>query len=408
MSFSLHTYLSQVGDAGFRVNLPALYTLSQSLDDAFITQQLAVDQEAKRHVIVHSPADVGKLLFTERGNTAPRSSKSGKPSTSKDVLAQLSDPICPLLLAAKDTHAQQRYIKIIHEFLRGDRLPFQWSLDDAANFRIYAKQPNLMSFPPALRKCILPEEGNRFIYADYSREELCIAAWACGDQKFLQDVREGFDIFDYLGTTANIDLTVGVHRTDVKVCIYAFFYGATPSDIGFKIRLSESQVNSVLNAFQGRYPLMFGYLTSLRAKVEAAGYAEVVWHPEWVSATTPRLLIDKNEGARSVRRGVNFVISGTASMILRDNIYQFGTAWPDGGKCFNLTTHDSFLLQAPIAHCSAYGDRLLAQMSGYLGGALSATCRFGDTWYDAWAPLENDDTDDDVLALVPHGPEGAE
>lgn len=366
----LKNILVRVGLRGLSVDYVAFQKEEVDLRAELASAQGRLNQEAGRAVVAHSSKDVGILLYEERGNR-PFRTKTGQYSAAIAVLQLCSDPIVKTIIEVKSAQAKTKYLTVARKFLRsrdsGYYIPFQFEVDNCVTGRIYAKEPSVMSFPPNLRKCIIPEPGNEFIHADYDREELCILAYKCNDVDFLNDVKNGVDIFQELANMFDPDT-----REKVKLIIYAYFYGATVDSLASKTNMDQSVVLETIEVLRLRYPKLAAAPQLIIQEAEDKGYVETM-------IARRRYTINKEnpDQDQELRRACNFVPQGTAGDILRRGIINIDAE----GFDFKVSTHDSYLIEIPAG--LPVDTQLREILTRDLPGALFVKIGRGRNWMEA-------------------------
>jgi len=367
------TYLVKVGNRGLRVNRPVLEAATAEAINVLDKAQNALNQAAGRIVIAHSNDDVSSLLFVERGNKEPSAygsrTKTGKVSLTVTSLQNISDPIAQLLIDVRKAQSQVKYFTIANKFRVGDRISYEFEHQKAATFRLYAKNPSVMSFPGDIRKCIVPDDGNTFVFADYDRQELCLMAYASMERKFFEERDAGLDIFSFLSESSDVP------REKVKLAIYAYLYGAKLDSLVWKTGATGAQVQKFLGAFLTRYPELAEFPRRAIAKVTQNLTAVTIYgNGEMNGAGEP-------DYEKAVRRLVNFMVQGAGGMILRELIRQISQLdWMQ----FKVSGHDSVMVEVPTARAEEGKLKLRELMEGIIPGVLKATPITGKTWFDVW------------------------
>lgn len=367
----LKEILIEAGVRGLNVDYTSYVREESALRTALKIEQTKLNNEVGCEIKVGSSKDLGTLLYEKRGNPAVRTG-NGNYSVSIEALQTCKDPLVPLIMGIKKLEANLKYFKIASKHLHQDGkrywIPYQFVVDSCITGRIYAKEPSVMSFPLSLRICIVPEEGHIFVHADYEREEMCILAHYAGDKEFLDDVKNGADVFQELANMFDPD-----KRDVAKVVVYAHFYGASSEGLTRKLHLEEGVVNGVLDALKVRYPLLAKAPDRIIEFAKEKGYSETLLEKK-------RYIINKDnpDQDEEIRRACNFLPQGTAAEILRRSIIRLANC----GYNWKISTHDSYLIDVPeIAMSTEHNIRALLTQD--LPDALFVKIGTGKTWLEA-------------------------
>ncbi|MDE7265714.1 MAG: hypothetical protein K2N52_05520, partial [Clostridia bacterium] len=154
---------------------------------------------------LNSPAQLGQILYEKLGLTAVKKKKTGKFSTSAEVLEKLDgeSPVIGYILKYR------LYQKLYSTYLEGFKplidkktglVHTTYNQTTTATGRLSSANPNLQNIPirenegRELRKLFVPREGNIFIDADYSQIELRLLAHFSGCKELIDAYEKGIDI----------------------------------------------------------------------------------------------------------------------------------------------------------------------------------------------------------------------
>lgn len=358
----------------FRVDLVKFRKNHGALLEKITHSQTALNEMAGFPVRVGSSNDL-KMLFIDKYKMDPlqMNLKSGRLSFSKDVVRKYETPATPLVMDLKSYHGIEKYFRIAEKAFHSvtpteARINFDIQ-EESKTGRVYAQNPSVMSFPADIRECIIPEEGNVFIGADFVAEELTIMAVTVGARKFLDLIKAGTDIMTMLAEKS------GVARHDVKTVVYAYMYGAKMDWIGKKLLLSPEQVKAVLAAFYETSPEFSAWHMVRDAVVRFGGSKTLI------SGRSYSIDTNNPDQEEEIRRAVNFVIQGTAADILRGVI-----DWVVSKPYFKLKifVHDSVVVEVDPNILEMASAELKKHMVSYLGNSFAVDLKVGQTWRQAW------------------------
>ena len=151
-------------------------------------------EEAGETFNINSPKQLGVVLFENMKLPGGRKTKTGY-STAADVLEKLAPehPVVAKILEYRQyTKLKSTYADGLANYIQDDgRIHGKFNQTITATGRISSTEPNLQNIPVRMelgrliRKVFIPEEGYRFVDADYSQIELRVLAHCSGDEHLL-------------------------------------------------------------------------------------------------------------------------------------------------------------------------------------------------------------------------------
>ena len=152
---------------------------------------------------INSPKQLGVVLFENMKLPGGRKTKTGY-STAADVLEKLAPehPVVAKILEYRQyTKLKSTYADGLANYIQDDgRIHGKFNQTITATGRISSTEPNLQNIPVRMelgrliRKVFIPEDGYRFVDADYSQIELRVLAHCSGDEHLIRAYKEQSDI----------------------------------------------------------------------------------------------------------------------------------------------------------------------------------------------------------------------
>src|SRR5690606_2981510 len=188
---------------------------------------------------IGSPAQLADILFESLGlpTAGIKRGKTGY-STAASELDKLrgTHPIIDLISQWREvTKLKNTYIDTLPKMVDDNsRLHTTYALTVAATGRLSSNDPNLQNIPvrtelgKQIRSAFVAGEGNLLISADYSQQELRLAAYLSGDEKLIDMFNRDIDV--HTATAAEVygraveDVTKNMRR-DAKVVNFGIMYG---------------------------------------------------------------------------------------------------------------------------------------------------------------------------------------
>ena len=226
------------------------------------------------------------------------------------------------------------------DFADGDgRVRANWKLFGSITGRMSCSKPNLQQMSYQFRKCIKPEEGNKFVGCDYSQVELRVVSSLAQDRRMINAFKEGKDL--HLTTAQLIydkENISNEERQIAKTCNFGLIYGMGADGlkrrlkqmIGMDIKLGEARKlrTKFLSSYKG--------LRRWQEKLLLKNYIKTLGGKRW---STKRL---------NTQELFNYPVQGSAAEGLKETMIVMNKKLPDNWKLVALI-HDEILLEVPEA-----------------------------------------------------------
>lgn len=366
--------------AGMRVNLPLIRS---TLRDVLL-REIRLHEEIERiagHEVTISNAGLTKLLMDELGiqptqfgkckvkgckfcgTTACRDLDHVNPSWRGMTLMMIKHPVGPLLAEASQLqHFRSTYLEgWLKRIGQDGRLHADIRQHGTMTGRMSCGDPNLQDLCPEAEAFVLPDDGNVFVYNDYSQMEY---------RFFGHYTNDPFIINTYLNNPAAdfhqaiADLVGGVERQFAKSMNFSFVYG-----MGRKAMVSALAATLALKSLESTETKNLMTKTGRHARDAAADLDVTPWIPEAnrfydlyhqkvpsirkfqtlvKSALSDRGYIRNYFGRvyrnMSAHCAVNYLIQGGCADLFKWRIHE---AWKALRVAPIIVVHDSALFQCP-------------------------------------------------------------
>lgn len=359
-----------------RLNLTGAPVDKEMLEKAIVdfekhTEQLydEICEVAGRQLAINSPRDLGNFLFGSKqdgGLALPvieRSQKTGAPSTSKEVLAELSEmhPVVEKIDAwRKDTRMLKAYLKkipagvdennnIFTEFDPLGAVSGRFTSSSIEDKNGLCRGLNLQNIPKHKKRAIdmraafVAPEGWTFVKADYSQIEYRVMACLSRDQYMCQSFRNGVDFHTF---TAHMMYEIPVEevtseqRDMGKVFNFGLSYGMTAKGLSWRLGCSEEEAERKIEIYFSKLPNLVGLINSTKQRALQNQATSTFF-----GRTRPIILDGLPVAARDkmLRRSFNTMIQGTAADFLKIALLRVNDRVLQkykGKVKFILTVHD--------------------------------------------------------------------
>ena len=382
--------LAQMEKTGFAVSREGIAAYGEQLREAEKALKEQIFALAGEEFLIHSPKQLGRILFEKLGLPAGKKTKTGY-ATDAETLGKLRfhSPIIDLVLRYRTiSKLHSTYVVGLSQQIREDgRIHTVFHQTLTATGRLSSAEPNLQNIPV---KTELGREMRRFfvsggedrvlIDADYSQIELRLLAHMSGDETLQRFFMEGRDV--HTKTASEIfgvspEEVTPEMRKSAKAVNFGIVYGigeySLSQDLGIPMRVAKEYIQQYFALF----PKVRSFLDRIK---EEALFGRQRRIPE-LSASKKALV------AFGERAAMNAPIQGTAADIMKIAMVRVWFRLEREGLKTRLVlqVHDELILEAPEEEQEAASRILSEEMekAAALSVPLVAEASRGKTWYDA-------------------------
>lgn len=391
--------LREMEKAGVRVDAEKLKQAEQVLTVELNQLEQRIYDLAGEKININSPRQVGELLFDKlKLDTKAKKSKTGQYSTSEEVLVALKDrhAIVGLII---DFRAAQKlintYISALPGYIAEDgKIHTTYNQTVTATGRLSSSNPNLQNLPIRsergrfIREAVIPDEGCRFLSADYSQIELRLMAHFSQDAHMLAAFRNGQDI--HAATAARIyglpiEQITKDQRRKAKTANFGIIYGISAFGLAQQLDCSRAEAKQLIDDYFAAFPSVIRYIESQKELARQRGYAETLFGRK-------RYLPDINSQNATVRsfaerNAVNAPIQGTAADIIKMAMVSIHRRLKAEGLQAQMImqVHDELNFNVPVAEVDRVREIVVGEMQNavHLSIPLIAECGVGENWLEA-------------------------
>ncbi|MGA0879352.1 MAG: DNA polymerase I, partial [Ilumatobacteraceae bacterium] len=238
----------------------------------------------------NSPAQLGKILFEERGLTPPKKTKTGF-STDAATLEKLRDAwpefIEPLLRYREVEKLRGTYGEgLLSEVAADGRIHATFNQTVARTGRLSSDKPNLHNIPVrteegrVFRDAFVPRAGCEFLVADYNQIELRCIAHLADDPGLIAAFTSGADVHN--ATAASVfgvrpDQVTLEMRSKAKMVSYGLAYGMEAYGLGQRLGIPTDEAAEILDAYFAAFPNVHSYMERTVAEAKERGFTETLF-----------------------------------------------------------------------------------------------------------------------------------
>ena len=345
---------------GIRVDPPRLEAFAKELERSLDNLTREIYALAGEEFTIASPKQLAHILFEKLALRSIRRTKTGY-STDADVLTELglSHPLPAKILEHRSlAKLKGTYADTLPGLVnaRTGRIHTTFNQLVAATGRLSSQDPNLMNIPirtelgRRIRAAFIPEDGWRFVAADYSQIELRILAHLSGEESIIESFRRGEDIHTRTACevfkVAPAEVT-SLQRTIAKSANYAILYGVSAFGLSQATKIDQKEAQRYISEYFKTHPAVRAFIDTTLAHGREAG---------WVATLLGRRrylpdLRSNNPVARNAaeRMAMNAPVQGSASDMIKIAMVQVHQALRERGLRARmlLQVHDELLFEAP-------------------------------------------------------------
>lgn len=396
----LVSVLSTIERNGVKVDAAMLAQHSRELDTRM---QALVEQAytaAGQPFNLASPKQLGEILYSKLGMTAPRKTPKGQPSTAEDVLEELAEQgheLPALILQHRGlAKLKSTYTDKLPEQINPQtgRVHTSYHQAVASTGRLSSTDPNLQNIPVRneegrrIRQAFIAEAGHKLLAADYSQIELRIMAHLSGDAGLLEAFATGKDV--HRATAAEVFSTPlaevsNEQRRAAKAINFGLIYGMSAFGLAKQLGVDRKDAQAYVDLYFARYPAVKQYMDDTREQARAQGFVETLFGR--------RLFLPdikaKNAATRQYaeRTAINAPMQGTAADIIKKAMIAVD-AWLRNSKAQTrmiMQVHDELVFEVPENELALMQTRIpeLMAQAATLNIPLVVDVGVGNNWDEA-------------------------
>ena len=390
--------LARMEHIGIAVDRDALRSIAERLTAE--TKELAtrLQELAGSTFNPNSPAQLGRVLFDERGLTPPKKTKTGY-STDAATLEKLLDEwpefIGPLMRYREVDKLRGTYGEgLLAEVADDGRIHASFNQTVARTGRLSSDQPNLHNIPVRtdegriFRTAFVPAPGCTLLVADYNQIELRCIAHLADDPGLIAAFREGRDVHNATAARVfGVDVGAVTHeqRSRAKMVSYGLAYGMEAYGLGQRLGIPTGEASAILDAYFAAFPNVQAYMERTVAEAKTRGYTETLFGRR-------RRIPELESGNFRVRQmgerqAMNAGIQGLAADIFKKALIGVDHALENQNlrSRIVLQVHDEIIVEVPEAEVEVAGPLCLGIMetATELNVPLAVNSAWGRTWAEA-------------------------
>jgi len=345
---------------GIRVDPARLEAFAKELERDLDNLTRDIYQLAGGEFTIASPKQLAQILFEKLKLPPIRKTKTGY-STDADVLTELAlgHPLPAKILEHRSlAKLKGTYADTLPGLINPTtgRIHTTFNQLVAATGRLSSQDPNLMNIPirtelgRRIRQAFIPQEGWRFVAADYSQIELRILAHLSEEPALIESFGRGEDI--HTRTASEVfkippGSVTSLQRTIAKSANYAILYGVSAFGLSQATKIDQKEAQKYISDYFGSHPRVRAFIDRTLAEGRERGYVSTLlgrrrYLPDLASG---------NPVARNAaeRMAMNAPVQGTASDMIKIAMVRTQAVLTARGLQARmlLQVHDELLFETP-------------------------------------------------------------
>ncbi|MCD8307885.1 MAG: DNA polymerase I [Clostridia bacterium] len=310
---------------------------------------------------INSPSQLGQVLYDTFSITELKNKKTGKFSTSADVLEKYKDQY-PVI---QDVLSYRFYAKLISTYLdglkdyavksKGNVIHTTYNQMQTSTGRLSSSGPNLQNIPVRddegreIRRAFIPRQGRVFVNADYSQIELRLLAHCSGCKELIDAYNQGEDIHRLTASQVfgvPLEQVTKDMRSHAKAVNFGIIYGISDYGLSKQINVSVADARSYISRYFETYSAVKDYMDSNVAFAKEHGYVETL-------TGRKRAIPELQSGNYTMRQfgeraAMNMPLQGTSADIIKIAMNSVCRGLKSAGLKADLIlqVHDELVLEA--------------------------------------------------------------
>jgi DNA polymerase-1 len=391
--------LVAVERAGVRIDLPALATQSQRVEQELVGRTARIFDLAGGEFNINSPKQLAEVLFDRLHlPVLKRTGTSRAPSTAVEVLEELAlthDLPRQILEWRGLMKLKGTYLDALPLLVNPDtgRVHTTFNQGVAATGRLSSSDPNLQNIPirtplgREIRGAFIADPDHVLISADYSQIEFRVLAHLADDPVLIDAFQAGADFHEQTALKIFGDQSGrDAHqlRSTAKMINYALLYGKTAFTLSKDIGVTPQVAQEFIDAYFAGFPRVRAFIDRTLEMARETGVVKTLYgRRRLMPELTSR---DFQRRSAAEREAVNLPIQGTAADIMKRamiDVHAALAALPEARMI--LTVHDELVFEVPKAQAERLASvvRDTMQSAAALKVPLIVEVGIGENWREA-------------------------
>ncbi len=392
--------LVKMEETGIKVDPGRLSSLSKAFADELASIERRIYELAGEEFNIGSSQQLGRILFDKLGLPVQKKTKKRTGySTDVEVLTILSamHDLPALILRHRSlSKLKSTYVDALFDLINPEtgRIHTSFNQTVTATGRLSSSNPNLQNIPVRtpegrdVRRAFIPEDGCKFLSADYSQVELRILAHYSSDPILISAFKNGEDV--HTRTACEVfgvppDKVTPELRRQAKVINFGIIYGMGAYSLAKELSVTPKMAQTYIDHYFSRYAGVKKFIDETIETAKKTGKVMTAFG-------RVRELPDINSKNRQVRSfaeriAVNTPIQGTAADIIKLAMIRADRLIEEKGlrSAMLLSVHDELLFEVPQGEIQEMKEYVREIMENIWEAQvpLKVNIAVGDDWAEA-------------------------
>lgn len=335
-----------------------------------------------KDINLNSPSQLAEVIYDklDLGKHLPKDVAKSRTTGSKTLakLGKFDENVGNLVAYREQSKHLNSFINALPKFVAPDgKLHGSLSQSSTVTLRYTSSNPNLQQMSKPIRKVFRVDDNSVIIGADFSAQEMRVAAHISGCPDLSRIYNEGRDLYSETASSIfNKPLEEcgdgSIYRKQAKVVVLAVLYGMggkTLSDslTNDKVQVSPEEAEDMINGFYKTYPRVEKWIKENQKQAKEKRFVETPWGTRRRFTRTRFDLLKKPWGAlteddrkqrgvatKALRQATNAIVQGSAAMQTKQTMVALDKRLSEmnearGADVFAMlsTIHDEVLVRAP-------------------------------------------------------------
>lgn len=325
----LSPILAKMQSRGIKLDIDYLNEFEKKITKVLEQKVKNIYEQAGEEFNIASPKQLGEVLFGKMKLPGAKKSKNGSFSTNEKILVNLksSFPIVKEILEYRQlSKLKSTYTStLIAEVNKTTgRIHSKFHQDVTTTGRLSSTEPNLQNIPISsdlgqeVRRAFIAEKGKRFVFFDYSQQELRLLAHLSGEPKLIDAFSNNIDIHALTASQVlckPIEKITKDERRAGKTINFGIVYGISSFGLSERLDIDNATAQNYINGFFETYPKVREYFDSLLRSAKMEGYVTTLLgrRKDTSGLDSPNFQIRR----ATEREILNFPLQGSAADMIK-------------------------------------------------------------------------------------------
>ena len=364
--------LMAIEDRGIQVDPAFLQDYAKELDNQLANFDLPLNPFAMQ--------EIASYIYGTLGIEPEDFTDTGVPSTAKEVLEKIDDPLVKQIIEFKELYKEKgTYVdNYINSADAQGRIHPEIKQTSTSTGRLSVARPNLQNVfkrdeRVALRALFVAKEGYRMVRMDYDQMEWRALAAITQDSTLVKALESGKKIHQ---VTAD---QMGISYDDAKTGNFAIQYGAQAWKLAQELHCTIGEAKDFIKTYFDRFPGVKKYQDMMKqVALDQKKVTNYFGRTRRVDAMYSDQWRIKNEG---IKEAINMPIQGACAEVVKIAMIELH-------KCsapMILQVHDELLFEVPEKEAEEFGQwvkEFVPTLVDINGMRFPVDVSIGKNWYE--------------------------